>query len=96
MSAKIKIALIDDIRRDRSKGHSPAEIANRYGVTASTVRTLTKDIVPAKRTFLADKEDEILLMIGLGHSQREIARRLGVTSGAINKALARMEWKAAA
>jgi len=96
MSAKVTIKLIEDIRQDRSRGLMPAEIAARYGVPVDRVRHLTRNIKPTKRVFLEDRSEEILLLVGQGLSQREIARRLGVTSSAINKALARMEWKAAA
>ena len=96
MSAKVTIKLIEDIRKARGEGYMPAEIADRYDVPVKTVRNLIRDIVPAKRTFLADRESEILMLVGLGHTQSDIARQLGVSPSSINKALARMEWRAAA
>lgn len=96
MSAKVKIKTMEAIKRDRAKGDSPAEIAARYGVKPHFVRYHTKDIAPRKSKFLAPHEDKILLMVGLGYSQSAIARKFGVSAGAINKTLARLEWKAAA
>lgn len=97
--SKITIKTLDAIRRDRSKGDSPAEIAARYGVKPAFVRYHTRDIKPVrlgKRMFLDDKAEEILLLTGLGHTPREIAQRLGVSREGIRKALDRMEWKDAA
>jgi DNA-binding CsgD family transcriptional regulator len=94
--SKITVKILRDMEADRSKGDSFAEIAARYGLKADFVRNRTKHIQPVKRVFLEDKAEEILLLIGLGHSQSEVARQLGVAPSSINKALARMEWKAAA
>ena len=92
---KISPKALADMKGDR-KRFSPAELAERYSVPVWFARYHTRDIQPAKRTFLADKEDEILMLVGLGHTQSDIAHQLGVSPSSINKALARMEWKAAA
>ena len=94
--SKVSIKALNAIKSDRAKGDSPAEIAARYGVKPAFVRYQTRDIYPTKRMFLEDKAEEMLLLIGLGHSQSEVARQLGVAASSVNKALARMEWKAAA
>lgn len=84
------------IRRRRAQGENIAVLAAEFNVSTLAIRYHTKDIKPKKARYLAEYEDEILLMVGQGYSQTAIAKHFGVSPGAINKALARMEWKAAA
>jgi hypothetical protein len=90
--SKVKISpkALAEMKADRRR-MSPAELAVKYGVPVDFARYHTRTVQPVKRTFLDDRSDEILLLMGIHNSSRKVAEELGVTHNAINKALARME-----
>jgi DNA-binding CsgD family transcriptional regulator len=89
------------MREGRAAGASIRELAEKFGVSHRAVHYHVYDIpVDARREKRVRPpkfdRDEILLMVGQGYSQSQIARHFKASPSTINKALARMEWKAAA
>jgi len=98
---KLSNLQVKAIRRERAKGTALSVLAEEHSVTRAAIAYHCTDIKVDARSLRRTKAtridpDAILLMVGHGYSQSAIARHFGVSPGAINKALARMEWKAAA
>jgi hypothetical protein len=98
---KLNSLQIKALRREREAGATIRELADKFDVSHRAVHYHVYDIpVDARREKRVRPpkfdRDEILILLGQGYSQSAIARHFKASPSTINKALARMEWKAAA
>jgi hypothetical protein len=83
----------------RKTGETLTEIAAAFGVTHQTVAYHASKLPPSvqfKPVRPQVDEAEVLRLYGIHMNQSVVAGELGVPLKAVSRALARMEWKAAA
>ncbi|WP_262027127.1 hypothetical protein [Microvirga sp. Mcv34] len=96
-SLRIK-SLNERLAARRQTKETLTQIADDFGVTLQTVAYHAKKLPPSIRFKASQQLDdaEVLRLYGVHMSLKLVAQELGVSSPAVSKALARMEWKAAA